>query len=234
MAKSPTDRTPVGSQTLARGLRTLLTVVDTADGVTVKELAEELDVHRTVAYRILQTLLSFGFVSHGSDGSYRPGPRLATLADAYLPALREAALPVMREMADQIGCTVSLFVAEREEAVSVALVEPTTTSYHLRFKAGMRTPIDRGCAGYALLAAGPPISGEPAMVAQARKRGYATSADEIEVGAYGVAAPIPNSSPRACVNLITHQQDQAKAAETCIVETAARVGQALRLARFHG
>jgi DNA-binding IclR family transcriptional regulator len=122
------ERTPAGSQTLARGLRALLTVVESGDGMTVQELAGELGVHRTIAYRLLQTLASFGFVTVGRDGAYRGGFRLATLANAYLPALRETALPVMREMANDIGCTVSLFVAERGEAVAVALVEPAAVN----------------------------------------------------------------------------------------------------------
>ncbi|MFC5745844.1 IclR family transcriptional regulator [Actinomadura rugatobispora] len=226
-----TGRTQVGSQTLARGLRALLTVVESSGGMTVQELARELDVHRSIAYRLLQTLADFGFVAHGENGTYHPGARLATLADTYLPALREAAFPIMRETADDLGCTVALFVAEGDEAVAIVLVEPTTTSHHIAFKAGMRTPIDRGAAGYALLSAAPPREGEPAPVARTRERGYATSEGEILVGAYAIAASIPDTVPRTCLNLITHREDQAKAAEKHIVQAAQRVGRALRPTR---
>lgn len=228
MTERATGRTPIGSQTLARGIRALLAVVESDDGMTVQALAGELQVHRTIAYRILQTWSSFGFVTQGSDGVYRAGPRLATLADAYLPALRDVALPAMRELADQTGCTISLFVAERDEAVSVMLVEPRTTSHHLRFKAGMRTPLDRGAAGYALLADGPAVAGEPEAVTLARERGYATSHGEVLDGAYAVAAHIPDSHPRTCVNLITYKEDLAKEAEKYVVKAAETVGDALR------
>src|SRR5688572_14788960 len=103
MTQSAARPTQVGSQTLARGLRALLAVVESPDGVTVQKLAGDLGVHRSIAYRLLQTLADFGFVTHSADGSYRPGPRLATLADAYLPTLRQLALPVMRRVADQLG-----------------------------------------------------------------------------------------------------------------------------------
>lgn len=219
-----------GSQTLARGLTALMTIVESPDGMSVQDLADHLRVHRTIAYRLLQTLASFGLVAHGADGLYRPGARLATLADSYLPALREASLPIMKEVADEIGCTVSLFVAERSEAVSIALVEPTTVSWHLRFKVGMRTPIDRGAAGYALLAVEAEKPGEPAEVAQARRRGYAVSHGEVEPGAYAVAAAIPQVQPRACLNLITYREDQAKAAEKHIGPAAERLGRVLHLA----
>lgn len=226
MAREGTGRTQVGSQTLARGIRALLAVAESPDGMTSQQLASHLGVHRSIAYRLLQTLANFQLVTQ-SDNLYRAGPRLATLADAYLPTLRELALPVMREVADQIGCTVSLFVANGAEAMSIALVEPTTVAHHVAFKAGMRTPINRGAAGYALLAAGPPSPGEPAEATLARERGYATSTGEVEPGAYGVAASIPRAKPCACLNIITYRADQAKAAEGHIVEAAKRVGDAL-------
>ncbi|MFF5234362.1 IclR family transcriptional regulator [Dactylosporangium sp. NPDC000521] len=227
MTEQSAGRTQVGSQTLARGLRALLSVVESPDGMTIQQLATELDVHRSIAYRLLQTLADFGFVAQSADNFYRAGPRLATLADAYLPTLREHAIPVMRVVADELGCTVSLFVANGAEAVSIELVEPTTTTHHIAFKAGMRTPINRGAAGYALLAAGPQVAGEPVEVKLARERGYATSVGEIEIGCYGVAAPIPNCRPRACLNLITYREDQAKAAEASILKAARQVGEAL-------
>lgn len=227
MTQPAAGRTQAGSQTLARGLRALLAVVESPDGMTVQQLAGDLGVHRSIAYRLLQTLADFGFVTQSSVGTYRAGSRLATLADAYLPTLRALALPVMRDVADQLGCTVSLFVAEGAEAVSIEMVEPTTASHHIIFRAGMRTPINRGAAGYALLSAGPASPDEPAAVTRARKRGYATSSGEVEVGAYAVAAPIPNSHPRVCLNIITYREDQAKTAERHILDAAKRVGEAL-------
>ncbi|MBO2453171.1 helix-turn-helix domain-containing protein [Actinomadura barringtoniae] len=227
MTGATTGRTQAGSQTLARGLHALLAVVESNGGMTVQELAGELDVHRSIAYRILQTLVNFGFVTQGDDGAYHPGALLATLADTYLPALRAAALPVMREAADELGCTISLFVAEGREAAAIALEEPTTTSHHIAFKVGMRTPIDRGAAGYALLSAGPPLDGEPEAVTLARERGYATSEGEILIGAYAIAAPVPDTYPQTCVNIITHRADQARTVEEHIVEVAQRVGRAL-------
>ncbi|TCN50806.1 DNA-binding IclR family transcriptional regulator [Rhodococcus sp. SMB37] len=217
----------VGSRTLARGLTALLAVVDSPDGMTVQRLAAELDVHRSIAYRILQTLRDFGFVTHGSDGSYRPGALLAALSTSYLPALREIATPVMRRLADQAGCTVHLFVVEGEEAVSIEVVEPVTVLQHIAFRAGMRTPLDRGAAGYALLAAGPALPGEPEVVVEARRRGYATSSGEVESGAYAVAAPIANSHPAACLTLMSHRENQLATAAPEVVRAAEEIASAV-------
>jgi DNA-binding IclR family transcriptional regulator len=219
-----------GNQTLARGLRVLLAVADSRQGLTVQQVAELLGVHRSIAYRLLMTLADFGFVARSSEGAYIPGARLATLAEAYLPTLRDAADPVMRSLADQLQSTIALFVEEGGEAVAVAMVYPTNARHHLAFRPGMRTPLTLGAAGYAILASGPPLAGEPEAVPGARDRGYARSHAEIEEGQYAVAAWIPMkaTATRACLNLITYRKDTADAAGPIMRSAADELGRLLR------
>jgi DNA-binding IclR family transcriptional regulator len=217
-----------GNQTLARGLSVLLAIADSKNGLTVQQVGELLGVHRSIAYRLLQTLVDFGLAARGSDGAYIAGARLATLAEAYLPTLRDVARPVMRSLADQLQSTISLFVEEGSEAVAIAMVEPTTALHHLSFRPGMRTPLNRGAAGYALLAAGPVVAEEPNAVALAREQGYAHSHAEIEDGQYAVAAWIPTSGTRACLNLITYRKETADSAGLSIRRAADKVGRLLQ------
>lgn len=218
-----------GNQTLARGLRVLLAIADSQRGLTVQQVGELLGVHRSIAYRLLQTLADFGLAARGADGAYTPGARLATLAEAYLPTLREVARPVMRALADRLQSTISLFAEQGDEAVAIALVEPTTAPHHLAFKPGMRTPLTRGAAAYAILASGPAVPGEPKPVIAARERGFARSHGEIEAGAYGVAAWIPvGAGTRACLNLITYREDVADIAGPDMRRAADEVGHLLR------
>jgi DNA-binding IclR family transcriptional regulator len=219
-----------GNQTLARGLRVLLAIADSKHGLTVQQVTGLLGVHRSIAYRLLQTLADFGLAARSREGVYTPGARLATLAEAYLPTLRDVAHPVMRSLADRLQSTISLFVEQGNEAVAVAMVEPTTASHHIAFRPGMRTPLTRGAAGYAILASATAAAGEPAAVAVARKQGYARSHGEIEAGAYGVAAWIPmgETGTRACLNLITFRADVADSAGPDIRRAADKVGRLLR------
>ncbi|CAI7976786.1 MULTISPECIES: IclR family transcriptional regulator [unclassified Parafrankia] len=216
-----------GSQTLARGLRALIAVTESGTGLTTQEVAERLSIHRSIAYRLLQTFVDFRFLTRADNGVYRPGARLVSLSDAYLPGLRELALPSMRRLAERLGSTIALFVAEGEEAVAVSLVEPTNTTHHLSFRAGMRTPLDRGSAGYALASALPPQPGEPAGVKLARELGFAVSSGEIEAGAHGVAALIPTrpSSPLMCLHLVTFRSEVAAGAGPVMVQAAGEIGQ---------
>jgi DNA-binding IclR family transcriptional regulator len=219
-----------GNQTLARGLRVLLAIADSKDGLTVQDIGELLGVHRSIAYRLLQTLADFGLATRNRQGLYIPGARLATLAEAYLPTLRDVAGPVMRSLADNLQSTVSLFVEQGAEAVAIALVEPTTASHHIAFKPGMRTPLTFGAAAYAILAFGPVTADEPDAVAAAREQGYARSYSEVESGAYAVAAWIPmgDSGTRACLNLITYSEEIADGAGPDMRRAADEVGRLLQ------
>lgn len=230
MNGGPETKVRDGNQTLARGLRVLLAICDSKQGLTVQQVSELLGVHRSISYRLLQTLVDFGLVARSSEGSYIPGARLATLADAYLPALRDATMPIMRSLADRLQSTVSLFVEQGNEAVAISMVEPTTATHHLAFRPGMRTPLTRGAAGYAILAAGPPLPGEPEAVTIAREVGYARSHAEVEAGQYAVAAWIPMNGigARACLTLITYREEIARNAGTDMRRAADKVGRALR------
>jgi DNA-binding IclR family transcriptional regulator len=224
-----------GNQTFARGLRALLAIVDSERGMSVHQVGDLLGVHRSIAYRLLQTLVDYDLVARSRDGIYFPGDRLASLARAYLPDLRASATPVMRVLADALQSTVSLFVEQNGEAVSIAMVEPTTATHHISFRPGMRTPMDRGAAAYAIRALAPPAAGELEQVAHARELGYASSHGEIEGGAYGIAAPIPadESSPHSCLLVITYRPDVAERAGEELRKAAARVNRQLRAAPTH-
>lgn len=220
MARPEQPQRQPGTQTLARGLDALLAVAESPTGMTVQDLARVLGVHRSIAYRALQTLSDYGFVHAGSGGLYRAGARLAALSQAYLPELRARALPVMSALADRIGASVGLFVVEGDSAVAIDMVTPTTVNHHITFRQGGRTPLDRGAAAYALRATQPPPPDEPDHVRQVRESGFAYSHGEIEAGLHAVAAPIPGAYPPACLNLITSLEQRARDAAPSVVAAA--------------
>ncbi|MGA4856065.1 IclR family transcriptional regulator [Streptomyces koyangensis] len=202
-----------GSQTLARGLLALELVAGQPRGMAVQDVAQHLGVHRTIAYRILVTLAEHHLVVRASDGRYRAGSGTVTLARGYAAGVREAALPVLRRTAEQLGATVALVTAEGNEAVAVAVAEPLSVNYLLSYRVGSRNPVGVGAAGLALAALRPPEPDESPEVTQAREQGYARTFGRIEPGAYGVAVPLHLVDPalHMCVNLITWREDVADA-----------------------
>jgi DNA-binding IclR family transcriptional regulator len=211
-----------GSQTLARGLTALQLVAASGTGLTVQQLADEVGVHRTIAYRLLTTLTQFRLVAKGEDGRYRPASGLAVLGASFDRNVRQLCLPTLRGLADDLGTTVSLLVAEGDQQVAIAVLVPTQVAYQLAFHEGSRYPLDRGAAGVALLASMPPRPGERELVTQARERGWAMTYAEIEPNTYGLAVPVrrPAPSPPTCINLISHREDVVVRGREAVVKAA--------------
>ncbi len=191
----------------------------------MQEVADHVGVHRTIAYRLLSTLTQFRLVSKGEDGRYRPAAGLAVLGASFDHNLRQVCLPTLRSLADELGTTVSLLVAEGDEQVAIAVIVPTQVAYQLAFHEGSRYPLDRGAAGIALLSSMPPRPGERDLVAAARERGWVMTHGEIEPNTYGLAVAVqrPAPSPPTCINLISHREDVVMRGKDAVIEAATRL-----------
>lgn len=211
-----------GSQTLARGLTALQLVADAPSGLTVQQVADGIGVHRTIAYRLLATLAQFRFVAKGEDGRYRPAAGLAVLGASFDRNLRQLTVPTLRALADDLGTTVSLLVAEGDQQVAIAVIVPTQVAYQLAFHEGSRYPLDRGAAGIALLASMPTRPEERDLVARTRKQGWVITHAEIEPNTYGLAVPVdrPAPSPPTCINLISHREDVVMRGKDAVIKAA--------------
>lgn len=221
--------TGTGSQTLARGLTALQLVADSRSGLTMQEVADQVGVHRTIAYRLLATLTQFRLVCRGEDGRYRPAAGLAVLGASFDHNLRQLSLPTLRALANELGTTVSLLVAEGDEQVALAVIVPTHVAYQLAFHEGSRYPLNRGAAGIALLASMPQRPGERDLVVQTRERGWVTTCGEIEPNTYGLAVPIrrPAPSPPTCINLISHREDVVLRGKDAVIRAAKQLSELL-------
>lgn len=215
-----------GSQTLARGLTALKAIAGARDGLAINDVAEVLGVHRTIAYRILNTLSDAGLIRRSDDNRYRGAAGLLQLTSAAHDAIRAAALPVLHDVANDLSSTVSLLVREGGEAVALAVVEPRGLSYHVSFAQGSRHPLNRGAAGLAIQASQSPTPAESDDVRNARTNGYAITFGEVEPNMYGLAAPIKGPGADvvgACINLITTRKEVAEGAVKAIIAAAERI-----------
>lgn len=168
------------SQTLDRGIRALRVLADSPEGVTVTDLAGRLEVNRTVAYRLVATLEQHGLVRRNDKGVLHLGMGLLALSGAVQPLLRDRAVPALRQLAETVGCTSHLTIADGDEAVALVVVEPSWTDYHVAYRVGSRHPVGAGAAGKAicLLREGD------------RQTPYAATTSELHSGAHGLAAPV--------------------------------------------
>ncbi|MFE3451201.1 IclR family transcriptional regulator [Nonomuraea sp. NPDC059194] len=166
------------AQTLERGLHLLRLLADGHGGRTPTELAAQLSLSRPVVYRLLTSLQNEGFVRRDREGRVHLGYGVLVLAQAVQPLLRAAALPTLRRLAEHVGATAHLTVAEGDDGLAVAVVEPSWTNMHVAYREGARHPLSKGAAGQAILAM---RSGES---------GYLVTEGQLQEGARGVAAPV--------------------------------------------
>jgi DNA-binding IclR family transcriptional regulator len=218
-----------GSQTLARGLTALQMVADSPSGLTAQQLADLIGIHRTIAYRLLTTLAEFRLVAKGEDGRYRPAAGLAVLGASFDRNVRQLSLPTLRALADELGTTVSLLIAEGDQQVAIAVIVPSHVAYQLSFHEGSRYPLNRGAAGIALLASMAARPGERDLVSGARERGWVTTYGEIEPNTYGLAVGVrrPAPSPPTCINLISHREDVVMRGKDAVVKAAKQLSELL-------
>ncbi|WP_433612534.1 IclR family transcriptional regulator [Dactylosporangium sp. CA-139114] len=167
------------AQTLDRGLRLLHLVADTPAGLTMTEAAAALGVGRAVVYRLAATLIEHGMIRRDRSGRLRLGAGLLHLARRAQPLVADAALPALRRLAETVGATAHLTIADGGEAYALAVVEPSWTQFHVAYRTGSRHPLDQGAAGKAILAG--------------RRGDYTpvTTTGELQPGAHGVAAAVP-------------------------------------------
>jgi DNA-binding IclR family transcriptional regulator len=171
------------SLTLDRGVRLLHLVAAAAPvGVTVTELATRLESSRPAVYRLVATLSQYGLVHRDRHGRIRLGLGVLELARAVQPLLREAAMPVLRRLAEGVGATAHLTIADGDQALAVAVVEPSWTDLHVAYRVGSRHSLDRGAAGLAILGA--------RDHSRPTRCPYVMTEGELQPGARGVAAPL--------------------------------------------
>jgi len=210
------------SQTLDRGLLCLDFVAGSDRPVSVDTTAEALGLHRSIVYRLLRTLELRHLVERNHDGDYLPGPYLAVLSRGVRHSLRAAAAPVLANLCERLSMTAFLVVADRDEAVTIDSVEPTSLDAHVAYRPGTRHAIDRGAPGLALLAGRPPSAGERPEVAVARARGWAQSQAEVIAGMASIAAPVADQGAIAVLWLAGTPVDVDDVA-ACVVAAAAEV-----------
>ncbi|MDN5747352.1 MAG: IclR family transcriptional regulator [Pseudonocardia sp.] len=184
----------------------------------VSEVAAEIDVHKSTAFRLLGALESRGLVEQAEDrGKYRLGFGLIPLAGAVSDRLdvTRQGREVCARLAGELGETVNLAVLQKHWAVNVAQARgPSTVSTHNWI--GRLTPLHCTSSGKVLLAHLPvehrtellTASGmerlTPYTVAAAaelehqldeiRTSGHAVAVEEYEVGLNAVAAPVHDRS----------------------------------------
>lgn len=177
-------------QTLQRGISALDLLAGEPAGLTTSEVAQRLGVHRTIASRLLFTLLVNRLLVRDHNGRYYLGLSMARYAVSVAPLIREAALPELRQLSDRYGVTAALNLADGSDVVVLDVIEPSGPGFFVGVRVGSRHPLTTGAGGLAILAGREPSAHDLPQVREARTRGYAVTRGEVNRGVTGICAAV--------------------------------------------
>lgn len=204
----------VGVQSVDRAL-TVLEVLARVGEAGVTEIAGELGVHKSTAFRLVATLEAHRLVEQTSDrGRYRLGVgvlRLAGATTARLDLVQEAR-PVCRQLAADTGETVNIAVLSDRSALYLDQIAGSSALQPHNW-VGQHIPLHATSNGKVLLSGLDEdqlsdmlgtlarytrltITTKAKLrdeLAEVRERGYAVAVDELEEGLTAAAAPVRNA-----------------------------------------
>ena len=213
-APEPAAEPKGGIQVIERMMKLLDALSHHHDPVALKQLALETSLHPSTAHRILAAMSVAGFVERADPGTYRLGIRLLELGNVVKSriSIREAAMPAMQTLHQQLGESVNLGVRQGDDIVYVERTSSGRSSVRVVHLVGARAPLHVTAVGKLYLAdEGSPRlrdyakrTGLPGYTAtslttlpalekeleRVRRHGVAFDNEEIEQGLRCIAAPI--------------------------------------------
>jgi IclR family pca regulon transcriptional regulator len=245
-------------QALARGLSVIESFDEAHSAMSLSDIARRTGLSRGAVGRILHTLEILGYV-RGGGRLFQLQPRALKLGYAYLSSqpLWRLAHPMLETAARDIGEACSLSILDDEEIVYITWVVSMRVVYDF-VGVGGRLPAFCASMGRVLLAALPDAALDeflarakltprtPAtitdrrrlrkIIVQARRDGYATQDEEVEIGQRAVAMPVRDASGAtvAAINVTVpaHRYTVAAMVEKAVPvlrREAIRLGEALSL-----
>ena len=223
-----TAQTP-HSQTLSRGIRALESLADSTAPLTIAQVAAALNVHRSIAYRILRTLEDHGLVARDRAGAFVLAPKMASLARGVERDLQAATLPELTRIANDLTMTAFLVVLDGGECVTLSSVEPRAGAT-LAQRPGTRHSLAVGAPGIAIqsLLGAYELAERGITRRQLDGDAYATSHDEVIAGLRSVAVPlsVAGSPPAAIAVVYVSSERSVPEIGAVLAAAAAAIGHA--------
>lgn len=206
---------PQTSTIVDRVLHVLAGVARSGKPVSAKQIAAMVQQPVSTVYRHLASLKKWGLLQeHMNSGTFEPGPTGVQLAWGFdqnsnlISQSREEISALVQRSGESVG----LLVYINGEMVCIAM-EESTQPLRCSFTKGRSHALLKGASAKSLLAFMPrklqqklledQLAGKPDEIADMelkladiRRRGYATSESEVDLGVWGVSAPVLTANGR--------------------------------------
>ncbi|GAB4509994.1 MAG: IclR family transcriptional regulator [Anaerolineae bacterium] len=196
-------------QSLARGLRILDLIAESNHGLTLSEIAQELDIDKSSASRLVKTLVNYGYVQPDAR-RYDFGKRFYTISwrlQNRMP-IRLKAKPYLHRLVNETKEAAHTAVYSEGQALVTDDVEAASGTLRVVTGTGRLIPLHCTAVGKGLLAfsdipfpddlypcTSKTRTNRDALIMHlndVRERGYALDDEEHEEGIRCIAAPVYN------------------------------------------
>ncbi|RFU64358.1 IclR family transcriptional regulator [Bacillus sp. V59.32b] len=201
-------------KSVSRALDIITLVSSKKGGLGVTEIANQIDINKSSVYRILTTLVQYGYVEQDKEtGRYKLGYKFLEISSKLLDSidLRSEARPFLQELESFTNEVIHLVVYDQGEVVYIEKLEGNET-LRMHSKVGKRAPMHCTSVGKAIIAhlpssividildrKGMSVHTEKTItdkaeflkeLARVKQRGYALDLEENETGITCIAVPI--------------------------------------------
>ncbi|HEX2916120.1 MAG TPA: IclR family transcriptional regulator [Chloroflexia bacterium] len=193
--------------------------------LTAQELAQRTGIPLSTLYRLIKDLETRGYLKYNSHlATYGLGMRFFELGCVVEQQIElpEVCGPVMRQLSERFNATVMLTAVYRNEVICLEVIQ-SNSILRLAMERGSRLPFYAGAGSKVLMAFLPEatldrlLQEQPIIpftsytltdpgafklhLAQIREQGYATSDQEMNPGAVGLASPVYNAQREVVAGL---------------------------------
>lgn len=245
-----------GATVTSRALALLAAFDEERRRLTLSELAERAGLPVPTAHRLVAELVDWGALSRDANGRYVVGRRLwdVGLLAPVQTGLRQLASPYLHDLYGATLVTVHLAVRDRSEVLYLDRLAGNA-SVPVVSSVGSRLPMHATGVGKVLLAHAPPevqaavlsdlrritayTITQPGTLRRQLSRvlrdGYATTAEEMSLGACSVAVPVQvDQAVVASLGIVVPSLRNDRARHVAALQVAAQgIGRALTAARHH-
>lgn len=207
-----------GRSVTSKVLAILSTFEQSRGSLSLTQIADEADLPLSTAHRLVGELIEAGMLANGPHGKIQLGLKLWSIAQNTGRQLRDTARPFVQDMFSLTGHTSQLAIRDGASSLYIDRVYGSQRVPRAS-RVGGRLPLHATAVGKVLLAFSEPWVAEAYLsrnlepltprtktnsqviateLELIRRNGYATTLDEVRIGASSIAVPVYHTGRLGC------------------------------------
>lgn len=177
-------------------LQILSTFTHDHSQLSVNDISNKYKFSPSTAYRILNHLEEFGYVSRLKNKEYMVGTQAIYLNAVYTHSNHlEKLRPIIDKIRDISSHTASLFIEEDSHCICLYRAHSNIQNHHT-LEQGSRLKLTEGASGKVILAYGRRSNDKYGLYKDVRDQGYCLSTNTHNKGLFALAVPVISSSDK--------------------------------------